>query len=93
MTPPHGLGQNGVLPEGVPALEIDAETIAEVEGNLATTAGTCAVMGTASTMACITDFPSRNTSLCKLIGPGAMGATKDREKLRKVLPAATVFSR
>ena len=24
MTPPHGLGQNGVLPEGVPALEIDA---------------------------------------------------------------------
>ncbi|CCA90022.1 IlvD/Edd family dehydratase [Novosphingobium sp. PP1Y] len=33
--------------------EIDAETIAEVEGNLATTAGTCAVMGTASTMAAI----------------------------------------
>ena len=29
--------------------------IAEVEGNLATTAGTCAVMGTASTMACIAE--------------------------------------
>jgi dihydroxy-acid dehydratase len=32
----------------------DAE-INEVEGNLATTAGSCAVMGTASTMACLTE--------------------------------------
>ncbi|MBN9008071.1 MAG: dihydroxy-acid dehydratase [Rhizobiales bacterium] len=31
--------------------EIDSQTIGEVEGNLATTSGTCAVMGTASTMA------------------------------------------
>jgi dihydroxy-acid dehydratase len=35
--------------------EIDAATIQEVEGNLATTAGTCAVMGTASTMAAIAE--------------------------------------
>jgi dihydroxy-acid dehydratase len=35
--------------------EIDANEIREVEGRLATTAGTCAVMGTASTMACITE--------------------------------------
>ena len=35
--------------------EIDAAEIAAVEGNLATTAGTCAVMGTASTMACIAE--------------------------------------
>ncbi|HWL82272.1 MAG TPA: IlvD/Edd family dehydratase [Roseomonas sp.] len=35
--------------------EIDAETIEEVEGNLATTAGTCAVMGTASTMASLAE--------------------------------------
>jgi dihydroxy-acid dehydratase len=35
--------------------EVDREQIEEVEGNLATTAGTCAVMGTASTMACITE--------------------------------------
>ena len=35
--------------------EVDAEGIDEVEGNLATTAGTCAVMGTASTMASITE--------------------------------------
>ena len=35
--------------------EIDAQRIDEVEGNLATTAGTCAVMGTASTMACIAE--------------------------------------
>jgi dihydroxy-acid dehydratase len=34
---------------------IDAAGIGEVEGNLATTAGTCAVMGTASTMACIVE--------------------------------------
>jgi dihydroxy-acid dehydratase len=35
--------------------EIGAEEIHEVEGNLATTAGTCAVMGTASTMASIAE--------------------------------------
>ncbi len=35
--------------------EVDDEGIADVEGNLATTAGTCAVMGTASTMACIAE--------------------------------------
>ena len=35
--------------------EVSAEEIAEVEGNLAVTAGTCAVMGTASTMACIAE--------------------------------------
>src|SRR5260221_1461344 len=33
--------------------EVSPEEIQEVEGNLATTAGTCAVMGTASTMASI----------------------------------------
>ena len=33
--------------------EIDDKEIKEVEGLLATTAGTCAVMGTASTMACL----------------------------------------
>ncbi|WP_207536789.1 dihydroxy-acid dehydratase [Sabulicella rubraurantiaca] len=33
--------------------DVSEERIAEVEGNLATTAGTCGVMGTASTMACL----------------------------------------
>ncbi|MGG7378589.1 dihydroxy-acid dehydratase, partial [Escherichia coli] len=33
--------------------DVSAERIGEVEGKLATTAGTCGVMGTASTMACI----------------------------------------
>ncbi|WP_135466936.1 dihydroxy-acid dehydratase [Crenalkalicoccus roseus] len=33
--------------------EVDAARIGEIEGKLATTAGTCGVMGTASTMACI----------------------------------------
>lgn len=35
--------------------KVDAEQIREIEANLATTAGTCAVMGTASTMASITE--------------------------------------
>jgi dihydroxy-acid dehydratase len=35
--------------------EVTSEQIQDIEGNLATTAGTCAVMGTASTMACITE--------------------------------------
>ena len=35
--------------------EVDEQEISEVEGQLAVTAGTCAVMGTASTMACIAE--------------------------------------
>ena len=35
--------------------EVDAAGIRDVESRLATTAGTCAVMGTASTMACIAE--------------------------------------
>ena len=35
--------------------KIDEKEINEVEGRLATTAGTCAVMGTASTMACLAE--------------------------------------
>ena len=33
--------------------EIDRATVDQIEGNLAVTSGTCAVMGTASTMACL----------------------------------------
>lgn len=35
--------------------KVDDQEISEVEGRLATTAGTCAVMGTASTMACLAE--------------------------------------
>ena len=35
--------------------EIDKDEISQVEGRLSVTAGTCAVMGTASTMACIAE--------------------------------------
>src|SRR5690606_8629088 len=35
--------------------DLSVEQINEIEGQLATTAGTCAVMGTASTMACIAE--------------------------------------
>lgn len=35
--------------------EVEADEITLIEGRLATTAGTCAVMGTASTMACIAE--------------------------------------
>ncbi|KII11679.1 IlvD/Edd family dehydratase [Phaeobacter sp. S60] len=37
------------------AKEVSAQEINQIEGRLATTAGTCAVMGTASTMACIAE--------------------------------------
>jgi dihydroxy-acid dehydratase len=35
--------------------EVDEQEISQVEGQLAVTAGTCAVMGTASTMACLAE--------------------------------------
>ena len=35
--------------------KIDEQTIRQIESNLSTTAGTCMVMGTASTMACVTE--------------------------------------
>ena len=35
--------------------KVNDEEISEIEGQLATTAGTCAVMGTASTMACLAE--------------------------------------
>lgn len=35
--------------------DVSAERIGEIEGRLATTAGTCGVMGTASTMACLAE--------------------------------------
>jgi dihydroxy-acid dehydratase len=35
--------------------EVSKDEIEEIEGSLATTAGTCAVMGTASTMACLAE--------------------------------------
>jgi dihydroxy-acid dehydratase len=35
--------------------EVSAEAIGTIEGRLATTTGTCAVMGTASTMACVAE--------------------------------------
>ncbi|MGH6789188.1 MAG: dihydroxy-acid dehydratase, partial [Pseudolabrys sp.] len=35
--------------------KVDAEEISDIEGRLATTAGTCAVMGTASTMAALAE--------------------------------------
>src|ERR1039458_1531696 len=35
--------------------EVDKEEISEIEGRLVVTAGTCAVMGTASTMACLAE--------------------------------------
>jgi dihydroxy-acid dehydratase len=52
---------------GFRAGEISDEGIDEIEGNLATTAGTCAVMGTASTMACVAEglgmtLPTRRRS-------------------------------
>jgi dihydroxy-acid dehydratase len=63
----------------------DAE-IADVEGRLATTAGTCAVMGTASTMACLTEA----LGLC-LPGTAAIPAVHaDRLRAAEATGAAAV---
>src|SRR6202012_2431419 len=56
--------------------DVDDEEINEVEGQLAVTAGTCAVMGTASTMACLTEA----LGLC-LPGTAAIPAG-DADRLR-----------
>jgi len=66
--------------------DIDAEQISDVEGNLAVTAGTCAVMGTASTMACLTEA----LGLC-LPGTAAIPAVHaDRLRAAEATGAAAV---
>ena len=66
--------------------DIDAEEISEVEGKLAVTAGTCAVMGTASTMACLTEA----LGLC-LPGTAAIPAVHaDRLRAAEATGAAAV---
>jgi len=66
--------------------EIDAQEIADIEGRLATTAGTCAVMGTASTMACL----SETLGLC-LPGTAAIPAVHaDRLRAAEATGAAAV---
>jgi dihydroxy-acid dehydratase len=74
--------------------EIDARRIGEIEGNLATTAGTCAVMGTASTMASLTEALGMSLPGCAAIpavhadrlrmaeASGARAVALAREKLR-----------
>ncbi|HZC57149.1 MAG TPA: dihydroxy-acid dehydratase [Xanthobacteraceae bacterium] len=66
--------------------DIDAEEISAVEGQLAVTAGTCAVMGTASTMACLTEA----LGLC-LPGTAAIPAVHaDRLRAAEATGAAAV---
>jgi dihydroxy-acid dehydratase len=66
--------------------DIDADEISEVEGQLAVTAGTCAVMGTASTMACLTEA----LGLC-LPGTAAIPAVHaDRLRAAEATGAAAV---
>jgi len=66
--------------------EIDADEISQVEGQLAVTAGTCAVMGTASTMACLTEA----LGLC-LPGTAAIPAVHaDRLRAAEATGAAAV---
>ena len=56
--------------------ELDDARIRELESNLATTAGTCAVMGTASTMACVTE--ALGMSLAGAATPPAVHAERLR---------------
>src|SRR6202167_199551 len=66
--------------------DVDADEISEVEGQLAVTAGTCAVMGTASTMACLTEA----LGLC-LPGTAAIPAVHaDRLRAAEATGAAAV---
>ena len=66
--------------------DIDADEISEIEGQLAVTAGTCAVMGTASTMACLTEA----LGLC-LPGTAAIPAVHaDRLRAAEATGAAAV---
>jgi dihydroxy-acid dehydratase len=66
--------------------DIDADEVSEVEGQLAVTAGTCAVMGTASTMACLTEA----LGLC-LPGTAAIPAVHaDRLRAAEATGAAAV---
>ncbi|HUC51333.1 MAG TPA: dihydroxy-acid dehydratase [Xanthobacteraceae bacterium] len=66
--------------------DIDAAEISQVEGQLAVTAGTCAVMGTASTMACLTEA----LGLC-LPGTAAIPAVHaDRLRAAEATGAAAV---
>jgi dihydroxy-acid dehydratase len=79
--------------------EIDAERIGRIEGNLATTAGTCAVMGTASTMASIAETLGMSLPGCAAIpavhadrlrmaeATGARAVALAHEKLR---PSAVI---
>src|ERR1700684_3861247 len=66
--------------------DVDAEQISEVEGQLAVPAGTCAVMGTASTMAC----PAEALGIC-LPGTAAIPAVHaDRLRAAEATGAAAV---
>lgn len=62
------------------AKEVTTEQINDIEGRLATTSGTCAVMGTASTMACIAET----------LGMVAAGA---RRRSRRCTPTACARAR
>ena len=66
--------------------DIDRPAIKDIEGRLATTAGTCAVMGTASTMACIAEALGMS-----LPGTAAIPAVHaDRLRAAEATGAATV---
>ncbi len=69
--------------------KIDDEEISEIEGRLATTAGTCAVMGTASTMACLAEALGM-----RLPGTAAIPAVHaDRLRAEEATGAAAVADR
>ncbi len=66
--------------------EVTAERIGELEGKLATTAGTCGVMGTASTMACI----AATLGFMPLAGASAPAVHADRLRIAEEAGAQAV---
>ncbi len=78
---------------------VSAERIGEIEGRLATTAGTCGVMGTASTMACLAEtlgfLPAGTASIPavhaeRLVAAEAAGALAMRLIEAPVRPAQLI---
>ena len=59
--------------------ELNKEEIAEIETSLAPTAGTCMVMGTASTMACVTE------ALGMMVPGGATASSGSGDRLRNAV--------
>jgi dihydroxy-acid dehydratase len=73
--------------------KVSGERIAEIEGHLASTAGTCGVMGTASTMACLAEalgFMPAGTAAIPAVHADRLRAAEEAGALATQLIAAPI---